>query len=135
EPSWVDAIRSVMSDPGIALAGGPVTPRWETEPPRWLRAATTNDTFGRRTAHGARREPDRPRGGAEEARRLRPASRQASRHAALGRRPRALHAGAAGGLPRGVVAGTARHALGAGLAHARALRDGVVLLVGHHPRH
>jgi glycosyltransferase involved in cell wall biosynthesis len=50
EPSWVDAIRSVMSDPGIALAGGPVTPRWETEPPRWLRAATMNDTFGRLAA-------------------------------------------------------------------------------------
>jgi glucosyl-dolichyl phosphate glucuronosyltransferase len=39
DPSWVDSIRDVMSDPGIALAGGPVTPRWEMPPPRWLRAA------------------------------------------------------------------------------------------------
>src|SRR5205823_268893 len=39
DPSWIDTIRAVMSDPGIALAGGPVTPRWETPPPSWLRAA------------------------------------------------------------------------------------------------
>jgi len=36
---WVEEARRVMSDPGIALAGGPVTPRWETPPPAWLRGA------------------------------------------------------------------------------------------------
>jgi len=51
EPSWVKEIRVVMSDPGVALAGGPVTPRWETGPPRWLRAAAAReDTFGRLAA-------------------------------------------------------------------------------------
>ena len=51
EPSWVDAIRAAMSDPGIALAGGPVTPRWETTPPRWLRAAAMmEDAYGRLAA-------------------------------------------------------------------------------------
>ncbi len=39
EAGWIDQIRRVMSDPGIALAGGPVTPRWEVPPPGWLRAA------------------------------------------------------------------------------------------------
>ena len=48
DASWMDAIRSVMADPGIALAGGPVTPRWETSPPRWLRAAA--DAYGRLAA-------------------------------------------------------------------------------------
>jgi glycosyltransferase involved in cell wall biosynthesis len=45
---WADAIRSVMSDPGIALAGGPVTPRWQSTPPQWLRAAVA--TYGRLAA-------------------------------------------------------------------------------------
>ena len=48
DPSWIDTIRAVMSDPGIALAGGPVTPRWETPPPSWLRAAA--DAYGRLAA-------------------------------------------------------------------------------------
>ena len=48
DPSWVDAIRSAMSDPGIALAGGPVTPRWEKAPPRWLSAAV--EAYGRLAA-------------------------------------------------------------------------------------
>ena len=48
EADWIDAVRDAMSDPGIALAGGPVTPRWETPPPRWLRAAV--DTYGRLAA-------------------------------------------------------------------------------------
>ena len=45
---WVDEARRVMSDPGIALAGGPVTPRWETPPPAWLRASI--DAYGRLAA-------------------------------------------------------------------------------------
>ncbi|HXD72295.1 MAG TPA: glycosyltransferase family 2 protein, partial [Vicinamibacterales bacterium] len=48
EADWIDGVRGVMSDPGIALAGGPVTPRWEKTPPRWLRAAV--DTYGRLAA-------------------------------------------------------------------------------------
>lgn len=48
EPEWMDAVRSAMSDAGIALAGGPVTPRWETTPPRWLRTAV--DSYGRLAA-------------------------------------------------------------------------------------
>ncbi len=48
DPGWMDAIRDVMRDPGIALAGGPVTPRWETPPPRWLRSAA--DAYGRLAA-------------------------------------------------------------------------------------
>jgi len=48
EPHWIDEIRRVMSDPGVALAGGPVSPRWETKPPPWLRA--TVDAHGRLSA-------------------------------------------------------------------------------------
>jgi len=48
DATWMDTIRCVMSTPGIALAGGPVTPRWETSPPRWLRAAV--DQYGRLAA-------------------------------------------------------------------------------------
>ena len=48
DPKWMDTIRCVMSDPGIALAGGPVTPRWETTPPNWLRGSV--DEYGRLAA-------------------------------------------------------------------------------------
>src|SRR5262249_27375317 len=34
---WLQAIRVSMADGTIALAGGPVAPRWESPPPRWLR--------------------------------------------------------------------------------------------------
>jgi glycosyltransferase involved in cell wall biosynthesis len=37
EDDWVDEIRRAMRDPGLALAGGPVVPRWEGAVPRWLR--------------------------------------------------------------------------------------------------
>ncbi|HUK35336.1 MAG TPA: glycosyltransferase family 2 protein [Vicinamibacterales bacterium] len=47
-PDWIDQVRCVMSDAGIALAGGPVAPRWEAAPPQWLRAAT--DAYGRLAA-------------------------------------------------------------------------------------
>jgi hypothetical protein len=36
---WLDAIRDAMADPGIALAGGPVVPRWESTVPQWIRCA------------------------------------------------------------------------------------------------
>ena len=36
---WLDAIRHVMADPTIALAGGPVVARWESGVPQWIRRA------------------------------------------------------------------------------------------------
>ncbi len=48
DPSWIETIRSIMRDKSIALAGGPVTPRWETPPPNWLRAAVAE--YGRLAA-------------------------------------------------------------------------------------
>jgi GT2 family glycosyltransferase len=36
EDSWLDAIRTAMRDPAVALVGGPVVPRWERPLPRWL---------------------------------------------------------------------------------------------------
>ncbi len=35
-PDWLAEIRRTMSDEGVALVGGPVAPRWERRPPRWL---------------------------------------------------------------------------------------------------
>ncbi len=37
DADWLSAIRTAMADPGVALVGGPVRPRWETAAPRWLR--------------------------------------------------------------------------------------------------
>ena len=48
EPSWLGAIRAAMTDPAIALIGGPVAPRWERRAPAWLRTAA--DNYGRLTA-------------------------------------------------------------------------------------
>ena len=48
DPHWIQTIRCVMSDCCIALAGGPVTPRWETTPPTWLRESV--DEYGRLAA-------------------------------------------------------------------------------------
>jgi glucosyl-dolichyl phosphate glucuronosyltransferase len=45
---WLEAIRRCMDDGSVALAGGPVAPRWQTAPPRWLRAAADpSGTYGR----------------------------------------------------------------------------------------
>ena len=33
---WVATMRDAMRDPSIVLAGGPVRPRWQSRPPRWL---------------------------------------------------------------------------------------------------
>jgi GT2 family glycosyltransferase len=62
---WLDAIRAAMADPGIALVGGPVIPRWERPQPRWLRFP--NGGFGRLGAplalldYGRERVPLGPR--------------------------------------------------------------------------
>lgn len=47
-PTWLDAVRRTLRDPGIALMGGRVMPRWEAAPPAWLRL--TGETFGRLTS-------------------------------------------------------------------------------------
>jgi len=36
---WLDAIRRAMSDPGVALVGGPVAPRWQPGVPGWIQRA------------------------------------------------------------------------------------------------
>jgi GT2 family glycosyltransferase len=36
---WLDAIRSAMTEPTVALSGGPVAPRWEKGVPQWMRRA------------------------------------------------------------------------------------------------
>jgi GT2 family glycosyltransferase len=48
DPDWIEEIRRVMSDPDVALAGGPVAPRWETKPPSWLKPAA--EDYGRLAA-------------------------------------------------------------------------------------
>jgi len=37
DPQWIAIIRRIMRDSNAALVGGPVFPRWEESPPRWLR--------------------------------------------------------------------------------------------------
>ena len=36
---WLEALRAAMSDPAVAVAGGPVAGRWESTVPRWFRRA------------------------------------------------------------------------------------------------
>lgn len=36
---WLEALRTAMSDPVVALVGGRVAPRWESTVPRWMRGA------------------------------------------------------------------------------------------------
>ncbi|MGE3275494.1 MAG: glycosyltransferase family 2 protein [Vicinamibacterales bacterium] len=38
---WLDALRSGLADPAVALVGGPVTPRWQDGVPGWIRQAAT----------------------------------------------------------------------------------------------
>ena len=45
DAGWLAAIRAAMRDEDVALTGGPVAPRWETPPPRWLRMAV--ESYGR----------------------------------------------------------------------------------------
>src|SRR5438132_152334 len=47
-PAWLDAIRTAMNDPAVALVGGAVDPRWEGTAPRWLCA--NGDGYGRLAA-------------------------------------------------------------------------------------
>jgi GT2 family glycosyltransferase len=35
---WLDALRAALADPAVALAGGPVMPRWQSTVPRWIRS-------------------------------------------------------------------------------------------------
>jgi len=48
DPQWTTTIRRIMRDSGAALVGGPVLPRWEAVPPRWLRFESPE--FGRLAA-------------------------------------------------------------------------------------
>jgi GT2 family glycosyltransferase len=48
DPQWTTTIRRIMRDSGAALVGGPVLPRWEATPPRWLRFESPE--FGRLAA-------------------------------------------------------------------------------------
>jgi len=67
---WLEVIRGAMADPAVALVGGPVTPRWQTGVPHWIRQArdrhprlgsplalldygSQRDDLGSRTALGA----------------------------------------------------------------------------------
>jgi GT2 family glycosyltransferase len=36
DPGWVEAIRRAMEDEQVSLVGGPVRPRWQAAPPKWL---------------------------------------------------------------------------------------------------
>lgn len=48
DEGWLAAIRKVMADQAVVLAGGPVLPRWEHPAPRWL--AVGDGPFGRLAA-------------------------------------------------------------------------------------
>jgi len=39
DDGWLDAVRDAMSDPDVALMGGPVAPRWHPAVPQWIRRA------------------------------------------------------------------------------------------------
>jgi glycosyltransferase involved in cell wall biosynthesis len=39
DDGWLDAVRAAMSDPDVALMGGPVAPRWHPAVPPWIRRA------------------------------------------------------------------------------------------------
>jgi GT2 family glycosyltransferase len=39
EEDWLDAVREAMTDPMVALLGGPVRPRWQASVPGWIRRA------------------------------------------------------------------------------------------------
>jgi GT2 family glycosyltransferase len=39
DDEWIGVLRRVMRESNAALAGGPVVPRWERTPPRWLQFA------------------------------------------------------------------------------------------------
>jgi GT2 family glycosyltransferase len=37
DEGWLDAVRDAMTDPAVALVGGPVKPRWQSTVPGWIR--------------------------------------------------------------------------------------------------
>ena len=39
DDDWLEAVREALGDPGVALVGGPVRPRWQATVPRWIRRA------------------------------------------------------------------------------------------------
>ena len=39
DAGWLTAVRTTMSDPGVALMGGRVVPRWESTVSEWMRVA------------------------------------------------------------------------------------------------
>ena len=39
DDDWLAAVRAALGDPGVALVGGPVRPRWQATVPRWIRRA------------------------------------------------------------------------------------------------
>jgi GT2 family glycosyltransferase len=39
DAGWLDAVRDVMRDPSVALMGGRVAARWESNVPQWMRSA------------------------------------------------------------------------------------------------
>ncbi len=39
DQEWLDAVRAAMADSEVALAGGPVRPRWQATVPQWIRRA------------------------------------------------------------------------------------------------
>jgi GT2 family glycosyltransferase len=43
-PEWLATLRQAFTDPELALAGGPVAPRWETPAPRWLAGGSSEHT-------------------------------------------------------------------------------------------
>jgi GT2 family glycosyltransferase len=48
EPGWLAALRAELARPDVALAGGPVEPRWERPAPAWLQLSTCG--YGRLAA-------------------------------------------------------------------------------------
>ena len=150
---WIESIRHVMRDPGVALGrrSGRRRVGKRRRRPGCVEPACTTD-YGRlaaplgllnygprlvstRPAHGARRQHDRP------ARRAAVSSAGIAPH--LGKLRGTLLSGEdhelcmrvqAAGFRADVLPGAARDALGPGRTDARPLQHVVVLLVGHHSR-
>ena len=45
-PGWLDALRHAVRQPGVALVGGPIAPRFEAPPPRWFDPGSVTRAFG-----------------------------------------------------------------------------------------
>src|SRR5207244_1117167 len=115
DDTWLDALRTAMADAATALIGGPVAPRWEHQPPRWLHASCVS--YGQLCAPLALLN--------------------------YGRQPLELGARTVLGanlavrrdvFPRDVLPRRARSALGSGSPYARPLLPRMVLLVWYYER-